>query len=787
MKPGIRYIFLVLTGLLLGSCSISRYIPPNESLYVGGSVKVEPDSSARAQISGLEGQLEDMLRPNPNKTLFGFPYKVWLYYVIGEPKREKGFRSWFRRKLGEPPVYASQRVVATNAQVMEAYLSNNGYFRSTARGQLVPKKNRTVEAHYTAYVKPRYFINEINFVVHDSSEFSKHLLDAKDKTLLRVNDPYRFDIIETERQRVDRYLKTHGYYYFSPDYLIMEVDSTIGDHKVNLYLQPKLTTPQTALKQYYINDIYVYTDYDALSPDTLPSQAQKRRGLYIVDQHRSFRSRIFDDAIGFQSGMQYNSEMHDVSLSRLINLRNFKFVKNRFELVPGSDSALLNVYYYLTPLPKKSLRGELSGVTKSNNLAGSQLSLTWSNRNAFRGAEQLRLSSNFGMDVQVGGGSNRNLGNDFIRFTNQGELSFPRFLIPFFRYDPVANQALPKTLLTATYETLRQKGLYTQTSSRTQWGYLWQRNKEVEHSLTPFSINLIRPTNITEAFVESIFLSENPQDVLRYLRILENRLILESLYNITYHPVPKPYTRHRFVLNGGINLAGNLAGLLVRNGNRDSDVRGQILGIPYEQFARFDGEARYYLDLSPKMRLANRFIGGLGIPYGNSLVLPQFKQYFAGGSTGIRAFRARTLGPGTYHADSITQAIFGNNSFGDIRLEVNTELRFDITSIIEGAAFVDAGNIWNYRYDVNGFYPPETTFSRDFYKQLAVGGGLGIRLDFSYLVLRLDVATPFRKPWYTNPNREEQRSPWVFDEFNVRSKAWRQENLVLNIAIGYPF
>ncbi|GAB3163844.1 translocation and assembly module lipoprotein TamL [Telluribacter humicola] len=781
-----HYILIVLTGLLLGGCSISRYVPANESLYVGGSVKVVPDSAARTQVSGLEDQLEGLLRPYPNKTLFGFPYKVWLYYVIGEPKREKGFRSWFRKKLGEPPVYASQRVVVTNAQIMEAYLANSGYFRSTAEGKLVEKKNRTVEAQYTAYVKPRYFVNDINFVVHDSSEFSKNLLATKEKTFLRVNDPYRFDVIETERQRIDRALKTKGYYYFSPDYLIIEVDSTIGDHKVNLFLQPKLTTPQTALKQYYINDIYVYTDYDALTPDTLPTQARQRRGLYIVDQQNSFKSRIFDDAIGFQSGMRYNSEMHDISLSRLTNLRNFKFVKNRFELVTGADSALLNVYYYLTPLQKKSLRGELSGVTKSNNLAGTQLSLTWSNRNTFRGAEQLRISSNLGLDFQVGGGS-RNLGNDFVRFNNQAELSFPRFLIPFFKYDPVANQALPKTVLTAAYETLRQKGLYTQTSARTQWGYVWQRNSEVEHSLTPFGINLIRPTNITEAFVDSIFNSRNPQDILRFIRITENRLILESLYTISYHPTPKPYTRHRFLLNGGINLAGNLAGLLVRNGDQESGVRGKILDIPYEQFARFDGEVRYYLDLTPKMRLANRFIGGLGIPYGNSLALPQFKQYFAGGSTGIRAFRARTLGPGTYHADSVTRAIFGNNSFGDIRLEVNTELRFDITSIIEGAAFVDAGNVWNYRYDINSFYPPETVFSKDFYKQVAIGGGLGLRLDFTYLVLRLDLATPFRKPWYTNPNRQEQRNPWVFDEINLRSKAWRQENLVLNIGIAYPF
>ena len=779
----VKIILLILLGLAVGGCSVSQYVPPGESLYVGANVKVVPDSAAKKQVSGLEGQLEGMLRPTPNATLFGFPYKVWFYYLLGEPRKEKGFRNWFRKKLGEPPVLASQRVVTANAEILAAYMHNVGYFRSTATGEIIAnEKKRTAVAEYKAYVKPRYYIDTVVYVSdNETKPFDKDFLLTKNAgrgSLLREGDPYRLDVIEGERSRVDRLLKEKGYYYFNPDYLIAEVDSTEGTHAVNVFLKVKPTTSQLALKQYYIGDIFVYADYNALSPDTLPAQARKELGMNIVDPANNYKARIFDDAIGFNRGSRYNSALHDVSLSRLINLNNFKFVKNRFELVPRSDSAILNAYYYLTPAKEKSLRTELSGLTKSNNLAGTQVDVSWSNKNTFRGAELLRLSSNVGVDWQIGGnqpGQERNI-NNFLRFNVQGELSFPRFIIPFYHVNPATNQALPRTILTSGYETLTQGGLYTQTSLRISAGYSWRRNNEVEHTLTPFGINLIKPRNITTGFIDSVFASPNPRDQYRLLQILDDKLILENQYTISYKPTPGPFARDQFYLSGGINLAGNLAGLFDKTLGGDDGI---LNGLFFEQFARFDGEARYYRDLSPSLRLANRFIGGLGIPYGNSMALPQFKQYFAGGTTGIRAFRARSLGPGN---SDPRQSFFGNSAFGDIRLELNSELRVKFSQLINGALFVDAGNVWTYN-NIEEFAGGQ--FTKDFYKQIAIGGGLGLRLDFSFLVFRLDLATPFRKPWYQSlPN---PRSPWVFDQVNLRDKAWRKQNLVLNIAVAYPF
>ncbi|MFN8345706.1 MAG: BamA/TamA family outer membrane protein [Spirosomataceae bacterium] len=775
------YILLSVGLAALSGCSVSRYLPPNESLYVGAEVKVVPDSNVAAKTAKtVQSELEPILRPKPNKTILGFPYKVWMYYFLGEPKKEKSFKGWFRQRFGEPPVFASKRAVTANSAYLANYLNNEGYFHSTASGQLIEKK-RQAKAIYTVGLRERYTLKNISFIIKDSSVFSKNLVLTQKNTLLKEGDPYRLAMIEEERNRVERELKKNGFYYFRPDYLIVKADTNLNNHQVNLYVELKPNTTQLALKTYFIQNIYVISDDGRLKRDTLAGVTGRRGSIRVIDAAQAYRPRIFYDAIGFRRGTLYNSELHDVSLSRLINLKNFKFVKNQFELLPRSDSALLDVYYYLTPLKKKTLRAEISAVTKSNNLTGSQLSLTWLNRNMFRGAEQLRLTGNAGLDFQVGGRVDTTSKiRNYYRTSFEAELSFPRFVLPFYRVRPDKNQTLPKTTLTTGFERLTQQGLYTQTSVKLNWGYSWRKNTQIEHTFLPIALNVVQPSNISTALVDSIFSpNATPQDLLRYFRILENRLILGAQYSIIYTPTPRPLSKNSFVITGGVDIAGNIAGLIAKG----RDEVGMVFGIPYEQYARFDAEVRYYRNISPRLRWANRFLMGLGIPYGNSLSLPQFKQYFAGGTNGIRAFRARTLGPGSYQQSSLTSGLFGNASYGDIRLEANSELRLRMTNYFEGALFADAGNIWMYRNFDDSFYPPEdnAVFTNQFYKQVAVGGGLGLRIVTPFVLLRFDLAVPFRKPWLPENDR------WVFDRFDLKNKAWRKENLVLNIAVGYSF
>ncbi len=797
---------------MLSSCSVSKYVPEGKGLYVGASVKVVPDSVFRPNISGLEISLEEILKPTPNKTILGFPWKVWWYYFIGEPKDEGGLRSWFRSKLGEPPIFASQRVTDINAGNIAVYLENEGYYRSQATGKLTYSKKRTATASYSAYVMPRYQINEVKFVVEDSSQFNKDLVATSLKTYLKKGNPVQVKVISEERARIDAELKEKGYYYFNPEYLIIKVDSTIGKadstmgpHQVNMYLELKDQTIQTALKQYYINRIYVNTgtrdDNDA---DTITEGRRRRRiGIDVNDPGKKYHKRIFYDAIGFRHGVQYTSTRQNVSLNRLTNLQNFKFVKNRFELVPRSDSAFLDVHYDMSPMKKKSLQAVLSASTKSNGLGGSQLDLTWKNRNFFRGAEQLSLNAYFGFDVQLGGGKGQNtnrIGNEYFRYGASANLSFPRFVIPFYKIRPEESALLPKTILSLNYENRVQTGFFTTTSIRGDWSYIWSKNSKIDHTVTPISLNFVEPRNVNTTKLDDIIFNPNtnPLDVQRYLNILDSKyFIASSAYRVNYRPQSSPFSKNKFVLRGEVEWGGNILSSLAKT-KGDGSYPKEFLGVPIFQYGKLEGEVRYSRTINQKIVWANRFIGGAVLPYGNSknTATPLFMQFFGGGSTGIRAFRARSLGPGTYRPDSTTIAQLGYQSFGDIRLEVNSEIRIKLSDIFNLAVFSDAGNIWSFPDEERTSYGSEAFIGKDFMNQLAIGGGLGLRLDFSYLIFRLDLATPFRKPWYASQpiyNAEDPfaeptyKNPWVFNEIKFGNKAWRKENLVLNIAVGLPF
>ncbi|MFN3489278.1 MAG: BamA/TamA family outer membrane protein [Emticicia sp.] len=788
---GIYFIFCLLCSFFLSSCSISKYIPQGESLYTGAKIKTATDSSfTKKEVKALDEQLKTIIRPVPNSSIFGFPYKVWFYYVVGEPKKEKGVRGWFRKKFGEAPVLASKRAVNVNTEIISNYLNNEGYFRSTATGELIIK-GKKAEAIYVANVKPRYTISKVEFVQKDTSAFSKNLIQTKTGSLLKSGEPYRFYDIKLERDRIDKALKLNGYYYFRPDFLIIKVDSNQNTRQVNLFLELKPNITQTSLKQYSIKDVLVYVD----TPDsTTNTGIQVRRGLRVFDPKHSFQPKVFNDAIGFRSGRLYNSQTHDASLSRLINLRNFKFVKNRFELVNRSDSALINVIYDLTSLKNKSLQAEANFLTRSNNLAGTQLGVNWLNRNIFKGAEILKIGINTGFDFQLSNKINDANLNSYYRLAGDADLTFPRFLLPFYRVRAGRNQALPKTNINVGYERLVQKGVgmnddsstyrynqYTITSLRSSLSYSLRKNATVEHNFTPLSINLIRPKNISEEFQMKIDRSINAGnivDLARYLKILDTRLILGGQYNIVYTPIQAQKSRHYFYLNAGFDIAGNLAGLFVK---KQADDSKRIANTIFEQYARFDLETRYYLNLTPSIRLANRVILGYGLPYGNSKSLPtQIKQYFVGGSNSIRAFRARSIGPGNFDVIGDSTSIF-TTAYGDVKLELNSELRIKVSQLINLAAFIDAGNIWLAKYNDALGYSESSTFGKNFYNQLAVGGGLGLRLDFTYVKLRLDLATPFCKPWLPEGER------WVIQDIKPFEKTWRKQNLILNIAVDYPF
>ncbi|GAA4466023.1 BamA/TamA family outer membrane protein [Nibrella saemangeumensis] len=773
---------LVLGGMLMGGCNVAKHLPANERLYVGTDVYVKGDSSVSAdEQKTLKGQLKDMARPRANKTLFGYPYKVALYYLMGEPKRENDFRAWFRKKFGEQPVLASAKAISSNETVMMAFLENEGYFRSEVDGRLEEIKGYQAKAVYDATVRPRYYIDSVGFLI-DSSVIRKELATIRDRTLLKKGDPYRFEVIKGEQARISDRLRLRGYYYFQPDYVAVLVDSATGNHRVRMYIALKPDMPAAAEVPYRIRDIYVYPSYslNRAERDTNQQNAYVHEGIHVVDPNGTYKPELFTDVVGFRSGQVYNNRVQDLTLSRFISLGPYKFVRNRFEPAVQGDSAVLDVHYYLTPYPKKSIRLELAGLTKSNNLAGSQLTLSWRNRNALRRAELLTINGTAGFEVQVGGGVQQPVTNN--RFGIEANLTFPRLVSPI-RFRFYRRQVLPKTNVQLGYEFISRRTLYNLNSFKGSFGYIWRTSFRMEHTFQPFNVNYVNTSGITDRFID-LLLEADPSTFQQYFNVLTaEQLILSTIYSFNFNSSPRTSTPHTYRLNINLEPAGNLAGLVVRK--RDDFGNKELFGVPFYQFFRADFDNRHYFHVTPGLTWASRVFAGVGIPYGNTPYgnapqLPFIRQYFAGGSTSIRAFRPRAVGPGTYSRNANGQRILLlQDGGGDVKLEFSTELRQRLTQYLQGALFLDVGNVWMYADETT--YGPGSKFSKDFYKQLAVGTGVGLRIDLSFFVLRFDLAFPLRKPWLD----ESQR--WVFDEVKPGNKAWRQENLILNVAVGYPF
>ncbi|GAA4405762.1 BamA/TamA family outer membrane protein [Nibrella viscosa] len=778
---GIALLGLLLGGMLLGGCNVAKHLPANERLYVGTDIYVKGDSGvSAAEQKTLKGQLKELARPKPNKTLFGYPYKVWLYYLMGEPRRENDFRAWFRRKLGEPPVLASAKAISSNKTVMTAFLENEGYFRSAVDGRLEEIKGYQARAIYEATVQPRYYIDSVRFLI-DSTTIRKELVAIRNRSLLKVGNPYRFEVIKAEQERISEMLHRRGFYYFQPNYVAVLVDSTTGDHRVRIYIALKPDMPEAAEIPYQIRDIYVYPSYSirGAERDTNQRNATAYQGLQIVDPGNYYKPELFANVIGFRPGMRYNSRIQDLTLSRLISLGTFKFARNRFEPSLQGDSAVLDVHYYLTPYPKKSVRLEIAGLTKSNNLAGSQLTLSWRNRNALRRAELLTINGTAGFEVQIGGGVQPVTNN---RLGLEANLTFPRLVLPFrFRYD--RRQVLPKTNVQLGYEFISRRTLYNLNSVKASFGYIWRTDFRLEHTFQPFNINYVNTFGITDRFID-LLLDADPATFQQYFNVLTARqLILSTIYSFNFNSSPRTAGAYTYRLNVNLEPAGNLAGLLIQNRNEDGNKT--IAGVPFAQFFRADIDNRHYFHLNPGLTWANRIFAGIGIPYGNTPYgnapqLPFIRQYFAGGSTSLRAFRPRAVGPGSYSRTAGGQRILLlQDGGGDVKLEFGTELRQRLTQYLQGALFLDVGNVWMYADETT--YGPGSKFTKEFYKQLAVGTGVGLRIDLSFFVLRFDLAFPLRKPWLA----EDQR--WVFDEIAPGSRAWRRDNLILNVAVGYPF
>lgn len=751
--------------LIFAACSPTKHIPEGDALYIGATVKLTAENVTTRQKKVLHADLEALTRPRPNSRFLGIPFKLMLWNFF-YTKKEKGLKANLQRKLGQPPVLASSVDLDANVKLLQNHLENKGFFTANVTADSTWKKKKA-SVTYTANGGAQYKIRTVTYVNDSSSKLSMAINELSTHTLLKPGEPYDLDLVRGERTRLDVLLKERGFYYFSPEYLLVQVDSTEGEHQVDMRVVVKPDAPPQAKEVYFINDVYIYSNYslNTAQADTNRANRVFTEGYYVIDPEKKFKPKLFTRIMKFAPNEVYNRTDHNQTLQRLMNLNVFKFVKNRFEQA-AVDSPKLNVFYYLTPMPEKAVRAEIGANTKSNNLNGSEISFGFKHRNTFRAAEQ--------MDFRIYGGTEAQFSGSFkgtSTFRVGGELNFsiPRFVTPFFHFRP-KSAYIPRTNIQLGYEALNRKTLYTLNSFRGGLGYLWKESITQSHEFYPISITYVQPLNITEKYRQDMLVNPTLQ------HITDTQFILGSTYQYTLNQLATGQQKlNSFFFNGLADVSGNLAGLLFRNSSGNNLKR--LFNLPYSQYVKLELDGRYYRRVGLGSTWANRIVIGYGLPYGNSREIPYIKQFFTGGNNSIRAFRSRTVGPGSYLPKPTSQGFIPDQT-GDIKLEMNTEFRPKISGPLYGALFIDAGNIWLSNTNPD---KPGATFDKDFLKELAMGAGVGIRLDIQLFVIRLDVAFPIRKPWLTPGNR------WVINEINFSDTQWRRENVIYNLAIGYPF
>ena len=758
--------FLILICLLLAACSGTKHLPKGEKLYTGGEIKLETtDKINKRFIKTIAGSA---VRPAPNKSYLGMRPKLWMYMAAGENPKTK-FKKWLK-KTGEAPVLISSVKPGVTTAIIDAKLFNIGIFKSYSESKIVEKKH-TAKVIYTSHIHKPYIVKELNYAISDDS-LSHTILTEKKKSFIKPGEDYNLDILKNERIRIDALLKNNGYFYFNPDYLLFKADTSAVNHSISFKLTLKDSIPKNALTVYRINKVSIDQDY-SLNEEVTDRTKDTIRYLNNVfigkESEMNIRPRVILRSVYLKKNEIYSRQNHNITLNRLMSMGNFKFVQVKFSDSDTIAPGFLDVTILMTTMPNYTFRAGTDLVSKSNNFTGPQMNLSLLNRNTFKGAELLNLNMAGSFEAQLSG-NNKNLYS--YSWNPQVELTFPRFIVPF-KIKRTNSIYIPKTSLSLSYNYLKRVDYFDMRTFQFIYGFKWKENIKKEHELNPINVSYTSLGNQSAAFTE--LLASNPFLKKSY----EEQFIAGGNYSFTYNEQVVPVKKMQYFLLATAETAGNVFSLakLIGGEKPSSENPSKVVGSIYSQYAKLSIDARGYFNFNDKNKMAMRLFAGVAKPFGNSSILPYTKQFFSGGPNSLRAFQINSVGPGTNYQNSDNRGFLQLG--GDIKLEVNGEYRFNIYRFFKGALFVDAGNVWLQKSNPANTGSP-FLFST-FMNEIAVGTGVGLRIDVSFFILRFDLAMPLRKPWL------EENHRWVTNQINFANSSWRSENLILNIAIGYPF
>ena len=761
-------IGMLLVALAVYSCSVEKYIPEDEFLYRGANLKFI-DTVLDKNYKEVKTETEGVLYPQPNSRFLGMYPGLYFHY---KAQRENPgiINKFFNKKIGEEPVYFSDVELSETEELIYNRLENRGFFYSLIESNsTIDSSSHTAKVNYEVtlkkpYVLETYQLEKDSLPSTDSLELVKKLEKAVVDENSVIKKGMRFDLADfkSERERIDESLKQEGYYNFNGNFLIFEADTNTYDNKkFDLFLRLKDNVPDKSKVPYIIDDVDVYPN-ESIETRDQEKDTVSLDSLDFIQAKEFFKPKRLSPYILLKPGQRYNPILSKYTSRRLSSIGTYKFVNIHYKendtVVDENGFRHLDAIIELSPLQKRSLRAELQGVTKSNNFAGPGLGLTYTNRNWFKGGEQLNIRGSVAYEKQFSSGEQSGLSS--LQLGLETSVRFPRLLFPIVDVNKRFKYSIPQTEVKLGIDYLNRSQLYSLNSYQTSFGYIWKANRYVTHQLNPININYVRLGNVTEEFNDIL----NQNQFLR--RSFEQQFIAGLTYGFTYNELVDNYRTGALYFNFNFDIAGNTLSLFDQSAtDEDGNAINEFLGLQYAQYAKGDIDIRYHYKLNDDGQvLIARLFGGLGYSYGNSESLPFVKQYFAGGPYSVRAFRIRGLGPGSYQPtdESSYNAYF--DRAGDIRLEANLEYRFPLFNYVNGAIFTDAGNVWLLR---ENDALPGGKFSSSFTNELGIGSGIGVRVDIQGFVIRFDLASPLKRP--------------------AKSFEFEYDSPVLNFAIGYPF
>lgn len=747
--------------LVFAACSTTSRLPEGEVLYTGVK-KIDISAPEGTKVpQSVKSQLDNAVSVPPNNAIlkspkyrFPFPIGLWVWNHWSDSC--KGIKRWFYDRLVSEPVLISTVRPDARTHMLDEILDNNGYFRGSARYETIPGRNpKTAKVSYTIETGPAYTIDSIEFLP-DTCRLN-HYIDslARRDNYLKAGVRYCTDSLSAARIRITNSLRDRGYYFFRPDYIEYLADSLQKPMSISLRMTLVSNVPKQMFQRYRTGKVTVraYRNQGGGTPDTIVTD----RATLIQMMPSRLRRGVIHDCVTFRQGRYFSVRSMNSTQTRFARLGIFNNID--MAVVPDTAAAepTLDVNIACTFDTPLEATVEINASSKSNSYIGPGVLLGVQNRNLFGGGEQLGVTLTGSYEWQTG--RNRSSVFNSYEVGLAANLSFPRMLAPNFIKRRNRNLNWTRFVLSA--DLLNRPHYFKMAQFNASISYDWQSSRHSSHSLTPLKLTYTNLMQTTHAFDSVV--AANPAIALSF----RSQYIPQFSYTYSYDRQFDSDNRLNWTFTA--QEAGNLFWCIYEAAGKRGEKR--LFGTPFSQFVKGSTQVVFGRRLWGENWIVTRGMVGAAHAYANSSEVPYAEQFYAGGANSVRAFPVRSIGPGSYRPPRWIRDSYFDQT-GTFKFELNVEYRFPIIGPLNGAVFVDAGNVWLLKKDP--LRPGGELRGSTFFKDLALGTGAGLRFDIGMLVLRADLGVGIHAPYQTSKS----------SYYNMTSF---KNSLCFHLAIGYPF